>query len=117
MWLLLYAENLNLISIVCPSSLRKGLVTVGGVDNFDHNPSSITAQSSFLGTAISITQFPTPDSVGDSRLDIPFITGDLDTSISFTSIILHSSQRYQCLKRVHLLLSVLKKCCEGRCLA
>ena len=68
--------------IVCPSSLRKWLVTVGGVDNFDHNPSSTTAQSSFHGTAISITQFPTPDSVGDSRLDIPFITVDLDTNIS-----------------------------------
>ena len=40
------------------------------------------AQSLFHGTAISITQFPTPDSVGDSRLDIPFITGDLDTNIS-----------------------------------
>ena len=62
--------------------MRKGLVTVGGADNFDHNPSSTTAQSSFHGTAISITQFPTPDSVGDSRLDIPFITGDLDTNIS-----------------------------------
>ena len=82
MWLLLYADNSNLMSIVCPSSLRKGFVTVGGVDNLDHNPSSTTAQSSFLGTAISITQFPTPDSVGDSRLDIPFITGDLDTNIS-----------------------------------
>ena len=82
MWLLLYADNSNLISIVCPSSLRKGFVTVGGVDNLDHNPSSTTAQSSFLGTAISIAQFPTPDSVGDSRLDIPFITGDLDTNIS-----------------------------------
>ena len=58
------------------------MVTVGGVDNFDPNPSSTTAQSSFHGTAISITQFSNPDSVGDSRLDIQFITGDLNTNIS-----------------------------------
>ena len=89
------------------------------MDNFDHNPYSTTAQSSFLGTAISITQFSIPDSVGDSRLDIPFITGDLDTNISLPqsySTVPAISQRYPCLKRVHLLLSVLK-CYEVRCLA
>lgn len=44
--------------IVCPSILRKGLVTIGAIDNIDHNPSSATAHSSFHGTGISITQFP-----------------------------------------------------------
>ena len=43
--------------IVCPSILRKGLVTIGAIDNIDHNPSSATAHSSFHGTGISITQF------------------------------------------------------------
>ena len=44
--------------VVCPSDLRKGLFVVGAVDIFDHDPSSIAAQSSFHGTVISITQFP-----------------------------------------------------------
>ena len=30
----------------------------GALDNIDHDPSSIYAQSSFHGTGISITQFP-----------------------------------------------------------
>ncbi len=42
--------------IVCPPNLRKGLFTAGALDNLDHNPSSITAQGSFHGTAISIFQ-------------------------------------------------------------
>lgn len=50
--------------LVCPSHLRKGLLTVGAVDNIDHDPSSTTAQSSFHGTGISITQLPTVDDMG-----------------------------------------------------
>ncbi len=45
--------------VVCPSHLRKGLYTVGAMDNIDHNPSSTTAHSSFHGTGISIFQIPT----------------------------------------------------------
>ena len=45
--------------IVCPINLRKGLYTVGALDNIDHNPSSTTAQGSFHGTGISVFQFPT----------------------------------------------------------
>ena len=44
--------------VVCPSDLRKGLFVLGEVDNIDHDPSSFSAQSSFRGTGISITQFP-----------------------------------------------------------
>ena len=33
--------------VVCPSDLRKGLFVLGEVDNIDHDPSSISAQSSF----------------------------------------------------------------------
>ena len=45
--------------VVCPTHLRKGLFTVGAMDNIDHNASTTTAYSSFHGTGISIIQFPT----------------------------------------------------------
>ena len=37
-------------SVVCPAQLRKGLFTVGAIDNLDHNPSSTTAKDSFHST-------------------------------------------------------------------
>ncbi|KAL5475256.1 hypothetical protein EMCRGX_G027332 [Ephydatia muelleri] len=33
--------------LVCPPILRKGIFTVGAMDNIDHNPSSTSAQGSF----------------------------------------------------------------------
>ena len=68
--------------VVCPSTLRKGLVTVGAVDNLDHNPTSTTAQSAFHGTAISITQFPTSTDDGENRTLVPFSSGNSDESSS-----------------------------------
>lgn len=56
------AEN-----IVCPPKLRKGLFTLGAVDNIDHNPSSTTALGSFQGTGISLFQHTTSDNVGQER--------------------------------------------------
>ena len=53
--------------LVCPAILRKGLYTVGVLDNIDHNPSSMTAQGSFHGTGISIFQFPTLSNNGSCR--------------------------------------------------
>lgn len=53
--------------LVCPANLKKGLFTVGALDNIDHNPSSTTAQGSFHGTGISIFQFPTASNNGESR--------------------------------------------------
>ena len=50
--------------MVCPSHLRTGLFIVGAMDNIDHDPSSTTAQSSFHGIGISLTQFPTADNMG-----------------------------------------------------
>ena len=50
--------------IVCPPNLRKGLFTVGALDNLDHNPSSTTSQNSFHGTAISVFQFPSVSNSG-----------------------------------------------------
>ena len=53
--------------LVCPANLRKGLFTVGVLDNIDHNPSSTSAQGSFHGTGISVFQFPTSTNPGVSR--------------------------------------------------
>ena len=52
---------------VCPSQMRKGIFTVGALDNIDHNLSSITAQGSFHGTSISLFQFPTITNPGIIR--------------------------------------------------
>ena len=53
--------------LVCPFSLRRGLFTVGALDNIDHNPSATTAQGAFHGTAVSIFQFPTASNAGIAR--------------------------------------------------
>ena len=53
--------------LVCPPILRKGLFTVGAMDNIDHNPSSTSAQGSFHGTGISVFQFPTSSKAGLCR--------------------------------------------------
>ena len=65
---------------VCPSHLHMGLF-IGAMDNIVHDPSSTTAQSSFRGTGISLTQFPSADDMGTAiepvatvateRLDLP----------------------------------------------
>ncbi len=52
---------------VAPASLRKGVFSVGALDNIDHNPSSTTATSSFHGTGISIFQCATDSNPGQSR--------------------------------------------------
>ena len=39
---------------VSPAFLRKGIFSVGVLDNLDHNPSSTTSVSSCHGTGISI---------------------------------------------------------------
>ena len=53
--------------VVAPACLRKGLFTVGALDNLDHNPSSTTSLNSFHGTGISLFQFPTRNDPGESR--------------------------------------------------
>jgi hypothetical protein len=53
--------------VVSPANLRKGLFTVGALDNLDHNPSSTTAKTSFHGTGISLFQFPTKNNHGEVR--------------------------------------------------
>lgn len=53
--------------VVSPACLRKGLFTVGALDNLDHNPTSTISESSFHGTGISLFQFPTKDNPGEER--------------------------------------------------
>jgi len=53
--------------VVSPACFKKGLFTVGAIDNLDYNPSSTTSQSSFHGTGISLFQLPTKDNPGTDR--------------------------------------------------
>ena len=53
--------------VVTPACLRKGLFTVGALDNLDHNPSSTTAVDTFHGTGMSLFQFPTKANPGEDR--------------------------------------------------
>ncbi|KAJ8353418.1 hypothetical protein SKAU_G00209850 [Synaphobranchus kaupii] len=52
-------EGFEADGVVAPACLRKGLFTVGALDNLDHNPSSTTSVTSFHGTGISLFQLPT----------------------------------------------------------
>ena len=52
-------------NLVCPANLRKGLITVGALDNIDYNPSATTTKGSFHGTGISIFQLPSHGIVRD----------------------------------------------------
>jgi len=53
--------------VVTPACLRKGVFTVGALDNLDHNSSSSTAVDAFHGTGISLFQFPTKADPGEDR--------------------------------------------------
>lgn len=65
-------ERFSEDGIVSPACLRKGLFSVGALDNIDHNPSSTTSVSSFHGTGISIFQFPTESVPGETRPPLAF---------------------------------------------
>ena len=56
--------------VVCPPVLRKGIFTTSAIDNIDHNPSAITANTAFHGTSISIFQHPSIDNHGQERQPI-----------------------------------------------
>jgi len=44
----------NDLNLVCPSKLKRGLFTIGALDNLDHNSSSTTAKDFFHSTGISL---------------------------------------------------------------
>ena len=60
-------ERFDKDGVVSPACVRKGLFTVGALDNLDHNPSSTTSKSSFHCTGISLLQLPTENQPGESR--------------------------------------------------
>lgn len=66
---------LQLLSItkridVSPACLKKGLFSVGALDNLNHSPSSTTPTSYFHGTGISIFHFPTESNPCECQLPI-----------------------------------------------
>ena len=63
-------EDFQKKGVVVPAQLRRGLFTIGALDNLDHNPSSTTAKGSFHGTGISLFQFPSSSNLGDQQNDI-----------------------------------------------
>ena len=71
--------------MVCPFSFRKGILTVGAIDNIDHNPSSTTSKGSLHGTAITVTQLPTEDNQG---LERPI---EFDSKLTSTNVTLPAS--------------------------
>ena len=56
--------------VVIPACLRKGLFTVGALDNLYDNPSSTTVVDAFHGTGISLFQFPTKAAPGEDRFPV-----------------------------------------------
>ena len=64
--------------VVIPACLRKGVFTIGDLDNLDHNPSSTTAVDAFHGTGISLFQFPTKVDPDEDRP--PLIISPSETS-------------------------------------
>jgi len=76
--------------LVCPPVLHEGQFAVAAADHIDHNLSSNTAQSSFHGTAISLTQFPVTE-YKDNRQDLFDATAsesvsDIVLPVSFTDV-------------------------------
>ena len=64
--------------VVIPACVRKGVFTVGVLDNLDHNPSSTTAVDAIHGTGTSLLQFPTKVDPGKDRP--PLIISRSETS-------------------------------------
>ena len=62
-------------------TLRKGILTIIAKDNIDQNSKSTTAAKHYLGTSLSIFQFPTEENPG-----IPVEYGDLENSSSRSSL-------------------------------
>jgi len=63
---------------VSPVCLKKGLFSVGALDNLGHNPSSTTVTSSFQGTGISVFKFPTEGNPGQGRQPITVLPSCTD---------------------------------------
>ncbi len=60
-------QDMEKKGVVCPAQLRKGLFTLGALDNLDHNLSSTTAKSAYHGTGMSLFQSPTRSKQGHAQ--------------------------------------------------
>ena len=68
------SERFEKDGCVAPACLRKGIFTIGALDNLDYNPSSTTATLSFHGTGISMFQLPTESNPGEERPPVTLLT-------------------------------------------
>ena len=75
--------------VVCPAKLRSDVFMTAAVDNIDHNPSSTTANGSMHGTAISISQHPSQDSIGNVRvMTSGWVNASVKRCICWSSLII-----------------------------
>ena len=74
-------QQSSIEGVVCPSQFRRGLFTVGAIDNLDHNPSSTTAKGSFHGTGISLFQSPSKSKIGHYRESITLPSEDTNQQL------------------------------------
>ena len=81
------SERFEKDGCVAPACLRKGIVTIGALDNLDHNPSSTTATSSFHGTGISMFQLPTESNSGEERPPVTLTHGTGHTLLEEYAIV------------------------------
>lgn len=61
------SDRFEMDGCAASACLRKGVFPIGALDNIDHNPTSMTADSSFHGTGISMFQLPTVNNPGEER--------------------------------------------------
>jgi len=54
--------------IVCPLNMKKGIFTTAAIDNIDHNPSAVSAKSSFHGTSMSLFQHTPKQGISQEQL-------------------------------------------------
>jgi len=75
--------------VVCPAKLRSDVFMTAAVDNIDHNPSSTTANGAMHGTAISISQHPSQDSIGNVRvMTSGWVNASVKRCICWSSLII-----------------------------
>ena len=79
----------NLQRVVCPPTLKDGLLTVAAIDNIDHDPSSSTSQTSFHGTSTSIFQYP------EEKETMPKF--EMDTTFSTCEVSMEVTKSYTCI--------------------
>ena len=78
------------LGMVFPNVLRIGIFTTGAVDNLDQNSTSNTAEGSYHGTAITVTQHPTLENPGTEQEPLGYYTDSntvLPLLASYTTVL------------------------------